>query len=234
MIKVLIICKDNLTAKLIVNNVTGKIHDLHLIGIANNITEGLTFLKKREPTLIITTSPKFVEILNNDCSTYTPGIVLIAPPDPDKPAVYKFRKLLLHIHAVNDFDQILNRTFRFVTDNYTTSKKRFIKEILTDIGFDFKLIGTKFLFDSLLYITSYAGASGFGMLSTDVYPFVAEKYNSKPLVVKWAIIRSIQYLYNKCDEETLEKIEAYFDIRYPEKMTPKLIITAITRMLENK
>ena len=87
---------------------------------------------------------------------------------------------------------------------------------------------------SLLYITSYVGASGFGNLSTDVYPFVAEKYNSKPLVVKWAIIRSIQYLYNKCDEETLDKIEAYFDIRYPEKMTPKLIITAITRMLETK
>ncbi len=234
MIKVLIVCKDNLTAKLLVNKVTGKIHDLHLIGIANTITEGLTFLKKREPTLIITTSPKFVEILNNDCSTYTPGIVLIAPPDPDKPAVYKFRKLLVHIHSIDNFDQILNRTFRFVTDNYTTSKKRFIKEILTDIGFDFKLIGTKFLFDSLLYITSYVGASGFGNLSTDVYPFVAEKYNSRPLVVKWAIIRSIHYLYNKCDEETLEKIEAYFDIRYPEKMTPKLIITSITRMLENK
>ena len=40
MIKVLIVCKDNLTAKLLVNNVTGKIHDLHLIGIANTITEG--------------------------------------------------------------------------------------------------------------------------------------------------------------------------------------------------
>ena len=37
MIKVLIVCKDNLTAKLLVNNVTGKIHDLHLIGIANNL-----------------------------------------------------------------------------------------------------------------------------------------------------------------------------------------------------
>ena len=135
---------------------------------------------------------------------------------------------------MDKLDQILNRTFRFITDNYTTSKKKYIKEILTDIGFDFKLIGTKFLFDSLLYITSYVGASGFGNLSTDVYPFVAEKYNSKPLVVKWAIIRSIQYLYNKCDEETLDKIEAYFDIRYPEKMTPKLIITAITRMLETK
>ena len=234
MIKILIVCKDNSTAKLIVNNITGKIHDLHLIGIANTINEGLTFLKKREPTLIITTSPKFVEILNNDCSTYTPGIVLIAPPDPDKPAVYKFRKLLLHIHSLDKLDQILNRTFRFITDNYTTSKKKYIKEILSDIGFDFKLIGTKFLFDSLIYITSYVGASGFGNLSTDVYPYVAEKYNSKPLVVKWAIIRSINYLYNKCDEETLEKIEAYFDIKYPEKMTPKLIITSITRMLENK
>lgn len=234
MIKVLIVCKNNSNAKLLVNNVTGKIHNLHLIGIANTITEGLTFLKKREPTLVITTSPKFVEILNNNCSTYTPGIVLIAPHNPDKPAVYKFSKLLLHVTAVNDFDQILNRTFRFVINNYSTSEKKFIKDILDDIGFDFKLIGTKFLFDSLLYISSYYGASGFGNLNKDVYPFVAEKYNSKPLVVKWAIIRSINYLYNKCDEDTLERIEDYFNITYPKKMTPKLIITTITRMLEDR
>ena len=44
----------------------------------------------------------------------------------------------------------------------------------------------------------------------------------------------LKKLIGMIDEETLEKIEAYFDIRYPEKMTPKLIITAITRMLENK
>ena len=232
MIKVLIVCKENSTAKSIVNNVTSKIHDLHLIGIANTISEGVAILKKREPSLIITTSQKFLEILNKECTTYTPGIVLIAPHNPDKPAIYKFKKLLLHIHSINDFEQILNRTFRFITDNYPTSKKKFIKDILLDIGFDFKLIGTNYLFDSLLYITSYIGAVGFNNLSTDVYPFVAEKYNSTSLVVKWAIIRSIHYLYNKCNEETLKKIEGYFNIKYPKKMTPKLIITSIYRMIE--
>ena len=48
MIKVLIVCKNNSNAKLLVNNVTGKIHNLHLIGIANTINEGLTLLKKRD------------------------------------------------------------------------------------------------------------------------------------------------------------------------------------------
>ena len=37
MIKVLIVCKDNSTAKLLVNTVTSKIHNLHLIGIANTM-----------------------------------------------------------------------------------------------------------------------------------------------------------------------------------------------------
>lgn len=233
MIKVLIVCKDNLTAKSIVNNVTSKISDLHLIGIGNTIAEGLNLLKKREPTLIITTSQKFLEILNNECTTYTPGFVLISKPDPDHPAVYKYRKLLLHIPYTDNFELILNSTFRFVTDNYSTSKKKFIKQILTDIGFDFKLIGTNFLFDSILYITNYTGASGFNNLSSDVYPFVATKHNSTPLVIKWAITRSIKYLYNKCDSETLKKIEDYFDIKYPKKMTPKIIIKSITHMLED-
>ena len=233
MIKVLIVCKDNSIAKLLVNTVTSKIHNLHLIGIANTIVEAKTFLRKREPTLIITTNPKLVANLNNTCSTYTPGIVLISSQDHNKPVIYKFRKLLLQINSLENSEQLLNRTFRFISDNYTTSKKKIIKDILKDIGFDFKLIGTKFLFDSILYITTYAGASGFSNLTADVYPFVAEKYNSTPQVVKWAIIRSVNYLYNKNNSETLIKIEKYFDIKYPQKIKPKTIITEIVRIIEN-
>ena len=232
MIKVLIICNDTLIAKSLVNHVISKNSDLRLIGIGNTLKEGVYLLEKYEPTLIFTTSQKFVRYLNEYFTSYTPGVILIAKPIPNRPVTYRFRRLLMHIHYTDDFKIISEQTFRFVADNYSTSKKRFIKKILTDIGFDFKLTGTIFLQDSLLYISTYKGAQHYTNLKAEIYPFIARKNSTTPQVVKWAITRSINYLYNKSDAETLEKIEKYFDIKYPKKMTPKIIINSIINMFE--
>lgn len=234
MIKVLIICKDILTAKSLVNNVISKNSNLRLVGIGNNLKEGMILLKKYEPKLIFTTSQKFLENLNKEFSTYTPGVVLIAKSNEDQQPKYRFQKLLLHIHNINDFELISEQTFRFVSENYTTSKKSFIKEILTDTGFDFKLAGTIYLQDAILYVNAYKGAHGFTNLASEIYPFIARKNKTKPDVVKWAITRSINYLYKKSDSDTLDKIESYFDIKYPKKVTPKIIINSIINMLEEE
>lgn len=233
MIKVLIICKDNETAKSIVNFVISKNSDLRLIGIGNNLKEGIQLQKKYEPSLIFTTSQNFVEYLNKHCVSYTPGIILISKTIPNTPVNYRFKQLLMHIQNTNNFRIISEQTFKFISTNFSTSKKNYVKEILTDIGFDFKLIGTTFLFDSIIYISTYKGAQNSNNLASEIYPFIARKHNTTPQVVKWAITRSINYLYKKNELETFEKIEKYFNIKYPKKITPKIIIKSFMNLLED-
>lgn len=232
MIKVLIVCKNDLTAKKILNNVISKIPDLRLVGIANTLPEGIYFLKNHEPNLIFTTSYKFLEYLNEHDNYYTPGVILLAKPDPDQTIQYKQKLLLLHIDSQENYRMILGQTLKFISKNYTTSKKEELKEILLNIGFDFKLSGTNFLLDCIVYITTYKGAQYFENLSTDIYPFVARKNNTTPKVVKWAIERSIKYMYQKHEKEAYEIIENYFGIQYPEKITPKVLISSIIDMFQ--
>lgn len=232
MIKVLIICKDNETAKSIVNYVISRMTDLRLIGIGNTLKEGVQLLKKYEPTLIFTTSINFLNYLNENAHTYTPGVILISKVENNRLITYRFKKLLLHIQNTNDFKFISEKTFKFVVSNYKTSKKRQLRTILEDIGFDFKLNGTQYLLDTLLYITTFQGSISFSNLISEVYPFIGRKNGVTPQVVKWAILRSFEYLYAKSAEEAQSRMQNYFDITPYKKITPKIFIQNIQILFE--
>lgn len=231
MLKVLIVCKNDSTGKTILNNVISKIPDLRLIGIANTIPEGTYFIENNEPNIIITTSQKFLEYLNEYNSYYTPGVIFISKPDTNPNLEYRIKNLFLYIDPQENYRMILAKTLKFIASNYSSSKKEELTELLENLGFDFKLSGTIFLLDALLYITTYKSAQYFENLITDIYPFVARKHDeTNPKIVKWAIERSIQYLYQKQEKETYEIMESYFGIKYPEKVTPKVLINCIINM----
>lgn len=227
MIKVLIACKSDTAAKIIVNNVVSRIPTLRLIGIATTLEEGIYFIRKNEPNLIITTTEDIIEYLNEYNYYYTPGVIFISKPDSDPDIMYKQKKSFLYIRTDDNYRMILARTLKFIARTFSASKKDELKDLLENLGFDFKLSGTIYILDSLTYITTYQGAEYFDNLSTDVYPFVARKHNTTPKVVKWAIERSLKSLYKRNENETFEIIEEYFGIKAPEKITPKVLITSI-------
>ena len=231
MIKILIVCKNDTTAKIILNNVISQIPTLRLVGIANTLKESTYFIEKSEPNLIMTTEQSFIDHLNDYNTYYTPGLIFISNPDSDPTIEYKQKKSFLYIPTDDNYRMILARTLKFIAKNINVSKKYEIKEILENIGFNFRLSGTIFLLDSLTYIKSYEGAEYFENLSTDVYPFVARKHNTTPQNVKWSIERSLKYLYQRNESKTHEVIEEYFGIKAPEKITPKVLITSIIDLL---
>lgn len=232
MIKVLIYCENNNFAKYIVNFVISRIADLRLIGIANTEKEGSQLLNKYEPGLIFTTAQSFVEYINEITTTYSPGIILISKPIPDRPICYRFKNLFLHIKTTNDLNLISDKTIDFISNKFTKSRKKEIKKILEDIGFDFKLNGTCYLLDTLLYLSTYQGTVNFNNLISKVYPLVGKKNGTSANVVKWAITRSINYLYEKNNPQTFKKMEKYFGIKAPEKITPKNFIKNMQKILD--
>lgn len=230
MLKILILCKNNSTAKSILNKVISNIKELQLIGIANNENESLELIQKREPNLIISTNEKIINLIKTNYTTYTPGIILISKSKENNKDWY-YRNLLILNYNLN-FKKISNCILDFIQNNITYSKKQTLIELLSKIGFDLKLVGTTYLIDSILYVNTYKGAFSFEQLQRDIYSHVATINHTNIDRVKWSIARSINYMYNKQTQNTYRYAEKYFGLEYPQKPTPKLVINSIANILD--
>ena len=105
-------------------------------------------------------------------------------------------------------------------------------QIQKNLGFNFKLAGTIYLCDSILYVSTYKGYYSFEQLKRDIYSYVADLNKTIPDRVKWAIARSINYMYEKHTKESYKVVEDYFGLKYPKRPTPKLVISLIANNLD--
>lgn len=228
MIKILILCKKSETSKSLVNYVISKISILRLVGIANTQTEALKILEEQKPNLIISTDKNILLLVKHNFKHYTPGIILLSKK-LEEPQFF-YRSLLILQYNLN-FDIMVRKIRNFITDNFSVSKKEQIRKILSEIGFNLKLSGTMYLIDSVLYTNTYRSGYSFEKLEKDIYSYIAQKNNSTPKRVKWAIERAINYMYQKQTEDTYYYIEKYFAIEYPQKPTAKLIINTLASII---
>ncbi|MBR3613582.1 MAG: hypothetical protein IKL55_00150 [Clostridia bacterium] len=102
-----------------------------------------------------------------------------------------------------------------------------VKKLLSKLNFDFKLIGTKYLLEAIVYSYLTRELYLFENLEKQIYPYVSKKYNVNPYNVKWAIIRSINNMKLKATEYELQ----YFSLESSEKITSKFIISEIVNRL---
>ena len=105
-------------------------------------------------------------------------------------------------------------------------RKKVIR-ILEKFNFDFKLIGTKYLLESILYSYMTKETYLFENLEKQIYPYVSKKYNDTPLNIKWAIIRSINNMKARLNTCNLPN----FSLENSEKITSKYIISEIVNKL---
>lgn len=101
-----------------------------------------------------------------------------------------------------------------------------IKEELKSLKYNYSYKGTKYLEETiyLLYKKGYEKDN----LSKDIYPIIAEKYNSKIQTVKCDIIQASAISYCECEQE---KMEEYFGLELTSKPKTKDIIFAVMRNL---
>lgn len=227
MIKVMILCNSLNTAQKITNKVVASIEKVKIVGIATTFEESKSIISNYEPDLIITTNTNIFDFIEENFVTYSPGIAIISNL---KAKNFSYRNLLL-IDYQHDFKTISKEINNFIKESLSITKKEKAIKILSYVGFDFKLSSTNYLLDSILYANSYKGSYSFETVYYDIYSYVAELNNTNCNIIKWSIARSINYLYNKGDKLTYERIEKYFGIEYPEKLTPKFLINYISNKL---
>ena len=227
MLKLLILCKKMETAKNLTNKVAVHLKDARLIGIANSLSEAKSILKEEQPEFIISTSKEIIDVIKETFINYFPGIIFFTHK--------KYRstsyKNMIIINSNDDYEFTIKQISSFINKNKSTHKEKVIN-ILTYLGFDFKLSGTIYLLDAVLYAHTYKGSYSFEKLERDIYSPVADANNTNINRVKWSIFRAINYMYHKHTETSYQIVEKYFGLKYPTKPTPKLIISLISNNLD--
>lgn len=233
MLNVLIYSSRLSTIKMLTNEVISKIKEFRISGIITTKEEMSNTLKHSKPDLIFTTDKLFViDLFNSFYKHNSFRVIFISSNEHAK--FSNFNKNLLIIYKQDDSNSILCKLSNFINHNLICSRREKATNLLTKLGFNFKLLGTKYLLESILYAHSIEGAASFEKLQRDVYSYVAEQFNTTSDRVKWSIARSINYMYEKSDKNTYKNVERYFSITYPEKPTPKLIISFIANTLDTK
>lgn len=111
-------------------------------------------------------------------------------------------------------------------DESIRRNERITKELLS-LGYNFKLKGTRYLLESIEYISTNKNKDLLENLEKNVYQYIAEQNGKKISNIKTSIIKATNYVYNYQDENMLYE---YFSIRI--KITPKLVISTILNKLE--
>lgn len=227
MLNVLLFCKQVDTSKKLLNKIIGKIPNFRLIGIASTIKEASDIMQSIEPNIILTTESSISDLLNNKFITYRPGIIYITN---QKYSTKKDNILILDFQLT--FPEMTRRILRFINQNITGTYREKIISMLQTFKFNFNLTGTKYIIDAILYVHSYNGSYSFEKLKRDVYAYVAKINSSTENKVKWSIERSINYMHKNHTPKSYKIIEDFFGVKYPQKPTPKLLISMFVNKVE--
>lgn len=210
--KILIYNDDFNLVKNLYNNVLSKLSDVKLIGMATTENEFSALCKSSNPDILLISENcknglEFPAILNNIQSK------IIFCNNSTK---YRNSKNNIYISEESDYNSIAKNLSKFMNK---ADKRDFHKKfynVLWDLNFDFKLIGTKYLLESIIYSYETKDLFLFENLEKNIYPYIAKKFNTSVSNVKWSIIRSVN------------NMNTYLDpTEYPEKVTPKTLISEI-------
>ena len=226
MIKVLILCKKNETTKFLINSIISEISSLHLIGLANTIEEASKLLTKTTPNLIITSDSNIFSLFGKNSKDYLPRIILVTKEPLKVPYRYSF---VLKYDL--DKQTMIKKINKFINDYLYVSKKEELTKILTEIGFSFKLSGTLYLLEAILYANVYKDSYSYEKLEKDIYSYVAKKHKSTAQRIKWSVERSVRYWHESLTKESYINIEKYLSVEYPKKPTPKLIVNSLSNII---
>lgn len=197
--------------------------NMHLVGIASTKNELSSLCKKHKINMIILS---LSDSKNNSLSTLLSNIeskIIIC----NNTAGFKSSKYTLYLSYASDCDCIIGKLNSFLTKISASIIRKRVRKILEKLNFDFKLVGTNYLLESIVYSYLTKDRYFFDNLEKNVYPYVSKKYNVSAQNIKWSIIRSINNMKNHLNKSAFK--DYYIDV--PEKITPKFMIPELVNRL---
>lgn len=233
MLNILIVENDVLHIKNIVNFLSRSIPEVRIYGIESCGINSLDVISSLEPDLIILDQDlpdtSGINIINymkkHNLNKYINSVILIGnninKKYLDNPFIHScFSKPI-------DYEEIIRTINNFIRNDfcYKIIENKILAE-LTKLNFNFTHIGTKYLIEAILLI--YFNHSNNFILSKEIYPIIAEKYNTNINTVKCDILHAIMNSYYECEEDFLAKYFRIFPLAKPK--TKYVIYTILSRL----
>lgn len=217
--KIIVFEKNLELVKYLCNSILRNFNNLRLLAIASNQTELSFFTKDSKANILVLSEENYSNESIRKLTQYFEYKIIICKNTQN----FKKSKYFLYVSEDFSCEQFISILKKFLTkiDEQTIHKK--VRKILESLDFDFKLKGTTYLLDAIVYSALNKDFYFFENLEKEIYPYVAKKYKVSISSVKWAIIRSINKFNSKSPKSNLLKLS--------EKTTSKSFISEIVAHL---
>jgi len=222
-------------SKNLINKVMQENPEVRLFRMITNGKEALNILKDYNSEIdIVLLDLKLpgnsgVDIIKdlekNNYEKYKNSIIAISGEFTLLSQVMQSPYLYTYINKISGFDEIMSIINQLIelkkNSKYSIEEK--IKIELKKLKYNFSYIGTNYIYESILLIYNEPRHQKI-KLEKQVYPILANKYNTTINNIKTNIINATHEMYYDCKSEVLSQ---YLGIYYDEKPTPKEIISTI-------
>lgn len=198
--------------------------EMNLVGIVSTHKELEALTKKKKINLIILSEAKYNSKPIQHLLNHIESIVVFTDSNYDNK---NDSKHLLFLSTKESEKSILEKLYDFDEFIYNQFLKNKVVRILGSFKFDFKLLGTTYLLESIVYAYLTKESYKFENLEKNIYPFISQKYNIDVPNIKYAITRSVNNVRPRLTPELFQSN----NIHLPDKVTAKFFITEIINFL---
>ena len=236
----LLVVEDNLSfAKCLINSVIKSFSNLRLCKIAINGLEALEELERENIDIILLdlkmpeyNGVKLIEELEGrNLKKYYSSVIVISNEFDFIEQIKTSPFIYTYITKICGIDSIFNELNNLITSKENELLKlSFREQIINELqSINYKLTynGTQYIIDSILLLMDMDNPFCFN-LKNDVYPILAQRYNTSINNIKINITNATDNMFYDCDSK---KLQQYFGLVIDHKPKPKLVITTILNKL---
>lgn len=218
MLNLLLIENNLIRCQKIINSLSKLNKNMRINCLALSLEESLNIMKNEEIHCVILDLNVLefkIEVFEELCE-YKKPIIIIS------------EKLIKTAHKnlyyVSNLDELIVKINKYLKEKVTLEiVKSLIKKEFEILNFNFKYIGTKYLYECIIELYFYEEEIG-DKYGNKLYPRIAKKYNKSVDSIYGDIKQAVKYMYRDCREEI---IIDYFKFDYCVKPTIKEIISMI-------
>ena len=222
MLKIIIATSDLLSCKELINQCIAKIPTVKIINISNSEKEFEYYKNNLEFDIIL-----FHNFNHLDYDLHNNDIICIGK---FKSPVKRYERRI-SLSNQNSFEFLRKKIQGFIKKVSLSIVREKSTQILLDLGFSFKHIGTKYIVDAICYSYINRCETSFENFKKDIYPYIAKNNHTHIENVSWSIARTINLMYLNHTTKSILQLEEFFCLDHMQKPTPKQVIGLISNKL---
>lgn len=221
--KFLIFNNDLKVIKKICNNLFYKFSNIKLSGIASTKNELSYLLEHSHFNVIIISYENYCDEKIKKLVDQVEYKIFLCDN------VSSFKNSKYHLYVSNDIepDNLAQCMKSFICNLNERLIRKKTTLLLQEFKVDFKLTGTKYLLESIVYSYQNRDNYLFENLEKEIFPYVSKQFSVTPAKVKWSIIRTINSMNTRLEQTNLKQNYTNF----PDKITSKVLIAEIVNRI---